>query len=226
MKISIVIPTYEMKGVGVSFLKYNIERIHSQSFKDYEIIVADHSEDYAISQLCSTIPDVKYFRDSRGRGNSSANMNNGVSHATGEIIKPMFQDDFFFSPLALAQIHGHFVAGARWVVCGNNVTTDREIFSREMIPSWNDRIIFGVNTLSSPSCLAYLNCGELWDERLVWLMDCYFYNRLFMRFGKPTIESDILVTNLCHSKQLTKLLPKSVKQYEVDLMKREYGTGN
>ena len=42
--ISICIPTYEMNGMGVEYLEYSFNILYSQTFKDFEIIISDHSE--------------------------------------------------------------------------------------------------------------------------------------------------------------------------------------
>jgi glycosyltransferase involved in cell wall biosynthesis len=224
MKISIVIPTYEMNGYGAEYLSHCIDSIANQSFKEYEVIVSDHSLDMDVKNLCSEIPSIIYVRNDRARGSSSANLNNAIQFATGDIIKPIFQDDYFHSDQALQIIHDAFIKKAKWVVCGSNVSVDHTTILYDFIPTWNPDIVFGRNTLSSPSCLAYLKCGLTWDERLLWLMDCNFYHRLFKKFGLPYLEKRILVTNFGHANQVTKLLPNERKQMEVDLMRQEYAS--
>ena len=92
-----------------------------------------------------------------------------------------------------------------------------------MIPYWNDDIVYGENTLSSPSCLAYRNNGMKWDERLIWLVDCKFYRELYDRYGEPTIGDAILVTNYGHEGQLTHTMGQEKKDWELNLIKKEYG---
>lgn len=225
MTISIVIPAYEAGGRGVEFLSNNIDHILLQSFSDYEIIISDHSIDGKISKYLSYVDDdrIRYYMNSNGRGSSSVNLNNAIRYATGNIIKPMFQDDYLFHPKALEIIVKRFDEGAKWLVCGNNSTYDRKNYFNEMIPYWNDDIIYGLNTLSSPSCIAYLNNGMVWDERLIWLVDCKFYRELYDRYGGPTIEDAILVTNYGHEGQLTNTMGQARKDWELNLIKKEYG---
>jgi len=226
MKISIVIPTYEYGGKGVEMLDRLIWSLSAQSFTNYEVIISDHSVNSDIMDYCldEYTVGVIYHRNKQNIGNSSANLNNAIRYATGEIIKPMFQDDWFYDNFnALSVIHNHFEHGAKWVVVGNNTFTDEKKYHNDFIPSWNDDIVFGHNTLSSPSCMAYLRCDEQWDERLVWLMDCEFYHRLYTKFGEPTIDPRILVTNYGHPLQYTHLIPNERKQWEVDLMRAEHG---
>ena len=42
-KISIIIPTYEMHGVGVKYVKELLESIKLQTYTDFEVIIIDHS---------------------------------------------------------------------------------------------------------------------------------------------------------------------------------------
>lgn len=226
MKISIVIPTYEYNGKGVYFLDRNLCRIFDQTFTNYEVVVSDHSLDNKIEDYCRELP-VIYHRNTEKIGNSSANLNKAISLSSGDIIKPMFQDDFFFSKDALNTIHDWFVLyEENWVVCRCCIEGEWGLKSVWIEPYWNDDMVYGANTLSSPSCLAYRRCDEIWDERLIWLMDCEFYDRLYHRFGEPGIINDILVVNYQHKEQLTNIIAQKRKQFEIDLMKKEHPNGN
>jgi glycosyltransferase involved in cell wall biosynthesis len=225
MKISIVIPSYEMRGKGVAYLKHNIDQILGQAYTDYEVVVADHSVGDDIKALIESYGDIRlvYRKNTENRGSSSANMNFGVMHATGEIIKPMFQDDFLYKPHALQVINDRFMEGIKWMVMASNVTENRTIYYYEFIPKWNDDIVYGNNTISGPTCVAYLKANEVrFDERLIWLMDVKFYYDMYRKYGLPYIEQEILVTNFKHPDQYTNLIPNKRKQEEVDLMKQEH----
>jgi hypothetical protein len=225
IKISIVIPTYEMVGHGVDFLKYNIGKILEQTFTDFEIIVSDHSIGDEIKDILTIYKDdrIVYLKNINNRGNAPANLNFGIMHASGEIIKPMFQDDYFCNHTALSLIHNVFLSGYTWAAMGSNQSKDRKKYYLENIPYYNANIIHGINTISSPSCIAYLKDNEIiWDESLAWLFDCKFYYDLHRKFGDPYIIKDILVTNFIHKDQCSNLLTEERKQLEVSRMKNEY----
>ena len=64
MKLSIAIPTYEFHGFGVEFLRVSLDRLKSQSFTDFEVIISDQSQDSLIKDLCDTysqVLDIKYI---------------------------------------------------------------------------------------------------------------------------------------------------------------------
>lgn len=228
MKISVVIPTYEAYGRGVEFTSRAVNSVLQQVDVDVEVIISDHSQDEAICDYVSRLSDprVVYVRNDLNRGNSSANLNNAIKHSSGDIIKPIFMDDYLCNPYALRLIKNKFLNDAKWVVCGSNTSKDGMTSYGDFIPRWNDNIIFGINTLSSPSCIAYKSCNIKWDERLIWLMDCKFYHDIANIFGLPTIEKEILVTNFAHPQQLTLTMGNERKHHETELMKREYGKRN
>src|ERR1700691_15781 len=101
--ISICIPAYEMDGEGARFLSRSLAAIQSQSFSDYETVVSDQSADDQIEKACALFPKVRYLRYPHKRGNSSANLNNALDHASGSYIKIIFQDDFLARTDSLAR---------------------------------------------------------------------------------------------------------------------------
>ena len=66
--ISICTPTYEMNGKGAEYLEYSFNILYYQTFKDFEIIISDHSESDLIKDLCdkwSSVLTIHYFRKDR-----------------------------------------------------------------------------------------------------------------------------------------------------------------
>lgn len=225
MKISIIIPTYNAFGRGREFVRYCIGQILNQSHSDYEVIVSDQSLDDGIKHLVGSYCDKRFtwIRNTQNIGSSSSNLNFGIAHATGEIIKPMFHDDYFFSNDALAIINNDFLGNPAWVIVGSNQTKDRQNYYGALTPYWNDSIVIGRNTLGSPSCVAYKNtCDIKWDEGKLWLIDCKFYWEMFNKYGLPYLENTILVSNLSHSGQLSHTLPNERKRQEVEDIKKEF----
>ena len=94
---SVVIPCWEIKGKGVDYLEWSFNILANQTFKDFEVVISDHSVDDEIRDLCDRwLPylDIIYTKNSHGRGKISPNLNNAIRHATGKYIKILFQDDF------------------------------------------------------------------------------------------------------------------------------------
>lgn len=227
MKISICIPTWEQNGFGTQFLKENFERIKSQTYKNFNVIISDHSKNNDIKKLCGEYSkhfEIKYIRNENYYGNSPANTNNSILNADGDIIKIIFQDDFLYSNDALFMIEEKFRnEKCEWLVCGCNHTyDDGNSFDRYMIPEWNDEIILGVNTISSPSVLAFKNNKELlFDEELTIMMDCEMYYKLHNKYDLPYIIKDTLVTNRIHQNQISNIHNGDIST-EINYLKIKY----
>ena len=66
--VSIAIPCYDIKGKGAEVLNYSLEIISIQTFKDYEVIITDHSADdeMNVQSVYNTWKDkmrIKYHRN-------------------------------------------------------------------------------------------------------------------------------------------------------------------
>lgn len=150
-------------------------------------------------------------------GRMAENTNAGIKKAKGEIIKILYQDDYLAHPHALAVIADRFTKG--WLVTG----CAHDPGTHTHLPTWNDEIYKGINTLGSPSVLAFENHDPLlFDESLTWLLDCDLYMRLHARYGLPTLLNDINVKIGIHEGQTTHLLADEIKQNEHNYLIQKY----
>lgn len=210
MKISIAIPTWESHGRGKEFLDDLLRTIEIQTFKDFEIVISDHSVDNSLLDVVYQFKDkfqISYFKNEDKRGNGPFNTNRVISKCSGDIIKIMFQDDFFYDDESLQKIYNCFAKDINWLLCGSNHTiNDGHNFYWDLYPSWNDNILKGTNTLGSPSCLSFkkhLFEKVKFDENLVMLMDCEYFYSLRKEFGDPYYLNDVLITNRVHKNQIS-----------------------
>lgn len=224
MRFSIVIPTWEQHGYGTVFFKQLLTSINSQSYKDFEVVVTDQSENDDIKKVCSDFKNLNivYLKNNEKRGNSPANLNNGLKNAKGEIIKIMFQDDFFIDSESLKIIDEKFKENlSGWLVNGCCHTHDGQNFFRYMKPSWNDKIIEGNNTISSPSVLSFLNQNiNYFDENLTMMMDCDYYYTLYKRYGLPCFLENYLIANRIHNFQISRMYNKNLEE-EINIIKNK-----
>ncbi len=226
-RFSICIPVWEQHGFGLQYLKDLIYSIQIQTFQNYEIVISDHSINNDIFDYClkESKKDytLRYFKYDENYGNGVANLNNTLKKAEGEIIKIMFQDDFMFTHKCLEALNKAFQDNnINWAVCGCNHTRDGIKFERPMVPSWNNYLLEGINTISSPSVLAFRNENiELFDQNLTMLMDVAYYHRLGERYGLPTILEDCLVTNRCHENQISSRYNRNLEE-EINYCKEKY----
>lgn len=224
--ISVCIPTYEMKGRGAEFLSYSFQKLHRQTFKDFEVVISDHSSDNSIESLCGrwkSMLSVKYFRHP-DRGNSSANVNNAIEKARGYIVKILFQDDFLCDEYALHKIFEVHYEGSIWCASACLHTEDGINLDRPFIPKYHEDIYLGENTISSPSVISFVrDRGTRFDENLVWLMDCDFYKSMRDKNGLPSLLLDHIVVNRLWGDNYTNLIEDSRKESEHLYVKNKYG---
>ena len=98
--ISVCIPCYEMSGEGHKYLEHNLNQLLIQDFKNFEVIVSDQSKNNEIKVLCDRYKNslnLKYYPNTDGKKQASANTNYAMKKASGDIIKILFQDDYLFS---------------------------------------------------------------------------------------------------------------------------------
>lgn len=90
-KYSIVVPAYETKKV---FLEELIDSVLTQSYPNFELIIADGSETDIVRQTLGQYNDerIVYIKLAQNSG-ISGNTNEGFSHTTGEYVALLDHDD-------------------------------------------------------------------------------------------------------------------------------------
>ncbi len=232
MKMSIAIPTWESYGKGNEFLDDLFRTIEIQSFKDYEVVVSDHSKNDDLVEVISKFENkfnLLYVKNKNDRGNGPANTNNAIDNCTGDIIKIMFQDDFFYDDEALEKIYNELSNSDKtWLLNGcNHTQDDGHSFYWEMFPRWNDRLLEGVNTISSPSVLAFKNnVKRRFDKSLTYFMDVEFYYGMMYDYGVPIFYDDVLISNRVSDYSVTTNVSNKNRDYfvtkETNYCKQKY----
>ena len=228
-KISIAIPTWETYGRGAEFLDDLLRTIEIQTFKDYEVCISDHSEDKEIFNKVGEFEDrinFCYEKNIHDRGNGPANTNRAIDMCDGDIIKVMFQDDFFYDDEALEKIYNALYNSDKvWLLNGCNHTADHgNSFYWDLYPRFNDKLLDGVNTLSSPSVLSFKKeVKNRFDTNLVHFMDIDFFYGMRENYGDPIFYDDVLVTNrFPNDSSISSNIPKDFSK-ESKYCKEKYG---
>ncbi|OGI07752.1 MAG: hypothetical protein A2Y40_09275 [Candidatus Margulisbacteria bacterium GWF2_35_9] len=190
--ISVCIPCYDMYGKGALYLTQLLDSLCIQTFKQFEVVISDQSKKSDSIKQCAdkymTKLNIKYIQHKGS--SSSTNMNHAIKHSSYDLIKPLFQDDFFVNPNALYEIS---LCQSGWGMA-SFVHTDKDNshYYKKMTPRWNDKIIKGINTIGCPSVIYfYKNNETFFDEKLEWLMDCEFYFLLKHLYGLPNRQKTI-----------------------------------
>lgn len=187
--ISIIIPTYEMKGMGTSFLRRALDSINKQvldPIHSIEVIVSDHSKNDQIARFIKTYASrfpIRHCLNSTGHGNISQNTNFGITQAQFPYAKILFQDSFLLETNYLNTVAEIITNHSPDYIFTSAAHLNNSIeISNEIHPHNNEFLLFGQNTASEPSTLTLktkLAQQILFDENLKLLMDCDFYYRLF-----------------------------------------------
>lgn len=226
MRISFCIPCYESQGRAQQYLFDIFYALNQQVYKDFNVWISDHSLNDDVFNACKEYSDlfeINYIRNDEDRGQISSNTNCALKHADGEILKILFQDDFILTNTLTQELDKVFVDGVNWVVSGfAHTIDDGRTHYNPKLPYYNDKLLEGVNTLSSPSILAIKNgINEYFDEKLIMLMDCDMYYRLYKKYGDPVILSDYHISNREHRNQ-TQRSNKHLLPIEIEYLKEKY----
>jgi hypothetical protein len=229
--LSVAIPTWEINGKGVEYLEHSFNILAQQSFTDYEVVISDHSEDNDIERLCnswSSMMNIKYIKNSYGRGRIAPNINNAIKHSNGVFIKMLFQDDFLYDIDSLQIIFDSIAENQDkdWFITSCVHTDDCIMMYDRMTPYYHDRIYAGINTISCPTVLTVRNDDELplFDESLNWLVDVEYYKRLYDAYGNPVVVDIICAVNRNSEVRATNIITEKQKQEEIQRVIRKYET--
>lgn len=226
---SVTIPAYEMHGEGGEFLTHSFEILARQTFKDFEVIVCDHSLNDVVKDVCEQwveVFDVKYFRNDYKIGGSSPNINTAMKLANGIWIKLLWQDDFLYDRHSLANIKNHIDANnPTWIASACEHSEDGENMYKPFYPQWTPDIHLGNNLISSPSVITFKNTEDkiYFDEDLIWLMDVDFYKRMYNKYGEPSYLNTITIVNRTWEHSVSNWLSDEIKNNEVIKMLEKHG---
>lgn len=171
------------------FMERLMNSLDQQTFKNFEVIVTED-------------------------GKMAENTNSAIKKATGDIIKLLYMDDYLYDKDALKHIYLSFTGG--WLASGC-IHDDGNSLTNPHFPKWSQNVKNGVNTIGSPSVVAFANDKPLlFNENLSWMLDVELYGRLFERYGEPTVINYIDVGIGLHPGQTTHLMSDEEKQREVE----------
>lgn len=191
-KISVCVPVHDMENreFFLNRLKVSLEK---QTYKNWELVITND-------------------------GKMAENTNSAIQKATGDIIKILFMDDYFYDENALQHIAD---ASGSWMVSG--CVHDNGIIHNPHYPKYNANIWTGKNTIGSPSVLAFRNDDPLlFDERLSWLLDCDLYERLYQRYGDPTVINYLDIGIGIGEHQTSNIMSDEEKQEEAVYMNNKH----
>jgi len=210
--ISICVPAYKR----VVYLKRLLSSLEIQSFVDFELIITDDSgEDSSVEKLIKSFNfnfSVVYHKNSSSLG-SPKNWLASISHAKGDWIKIMHDDDYFSSPTSLQEFVEEISDNVDCIFSGYDAVYENGQIKNMTISSNRFKqfvhqplSLFSNNIIGPPSVMMFRkSVTEIFDERLKWIVDWEYYIRLASKYKlkyitKPLIEvsyNDSQITNSC-----------------------------
>ncbi len=179
---------------GEFFLNRLLDSLDAQTFTDFEIVITSN-------------------------GKMAENTNSAIKKCSGEIVKILYMDDYL-APDALQNLSDNFTGG--WYASGC-LHDDGVAVGNPHIPSFIPGNLS--NSIGSPSVVAFENNEPLlFDEKLSWMLDVDLYQRLYERYGFPTLVNSMDVIIGLHDGQVTNLMGNEEKQEEVDYVIKKHGT--
>ncbi|MFN5372221.1 MAG: glycosyltransferase family 2 protein [Bacteroidia bacterium] len=211
--ISICIPTYNQADK----LKFLLDSIRVQTFRDFEVIVSDDSNCDDVALLCNSYSDlpISYYRNQPAKG-TPENWNYAISLAKGTWIKLMHHDDYFSSEDSLK----HFVEFAEsnpmidYVFCAtklHSLTNEESKISNYVVDKnvlknikKQSAYLFPKNIIGSPSIgLQRKSINISFDVNLIWLVDVDYFIQLLFNYKVVYLDKP-LITTIISETQLSK----------------------
>ena len=223
MRVSYCVPTHDHPRCE----KYMFDILYPlahQSFKDFELCVSHQGDEKRILRALDDYWDILNITYKRApEGNISVNTNHAMNMGEGDILKVLYSDDFILTSNLTEQLDKAFTSDVSWAVTGfAHTIDDGQTHYNPKLPVYNDRLLEGVNTLSSPSILAIRNdIREFFDEHLIMLMDCDMYYRLYKNYGNPVVLEDIHISNREHRNQTQRSNEHLIPE-EIDYLKKKH----
>ena len=210
--ISICIPSYKR----ISYLQRLLNSIAIQTFRDFEVIVSDDSNDNSVKDLLIDFEPkfkIRYFKNDPPLG-TPANWNFAMAKAEGEWIKLMHDDDWFATKDALQVFYNYtqqntnadFFYSAFQNIKENPV--QKEIVRMFLI----DKLLLKLSPyhllkkvyIGNPSCTLVRKSLNIWyDVRFKFIVDFEYYIRVIQQ-TKTSVYIDKVLLNIgFHEDQVT-----------------------
>jgi glycosyltransferase involved in cell wall biosynthesis len=198
-KISICIPSYEANGRGVEFINKNIQSILSQTYKNMEIVISDHSKNDDIENYIKGLglDNIVYLRNTENIGFPAHNTNNAIKNSSGNYIKLMNLDDFIVGEDTLQLMVDLLLNEGKWVISGcihydyGNGSWTNPIIPR--IEGDGRHLIRGINFVGCPS-VGLIPRDEYFDTEVLYMIDCELWYRMFIKYGYPGVSKDYRIS--------------------------------
>jgi hypothetical protein len=205
--LSMIIPVYDPNENFEIYLRELFESIMFQTQYPDQIILGGSSIPRYLERLLKEYKSkLKISLIMNNSDSTSSNLNSLTSESTSVITKILFQDDYFIDLDAITTIKSHFKEPSTvWLAASSkNYNDQTKEFERNIHPKMSSRLANGINSIGSPSVIAFKTEKFLpFNENLKWLLDCEWYLRMAHTHGNPKIIKAFQISNRLHANQAT-----------------------
>lgn len=202
--VSICIPAYNQTDK----LKFLLDSIRTQTFRDFEVIISDDSNCDNVAILCADYKDlpILYYRNQQSKG-TPENWNHAISLANGIWIKLMHHDDYFTNADALLDFinFSNLHPSADYIFCntklsrlesGNLIVSDYIVDQAILKKIKNhSAYLFPKNIMGSPSIGIHRKTMNVdFDKKLQWLVDVEYFIQILRNFNVFHINKPLIAT--------------------------------
>jgi glycosyltransferase involved in cell wall biosynthesis len=228
--VSICIPAYKR----ISYLERLLESIIIQTYKDFEVVITDDSNNDSVKDLLKEYENrlpIRYYKNEYSLG-TPANWNCAISNAKGQWIKLMHDDDWFSTAESLAGFvefadKDHpFIFSAYYTVSETSARKLHKLSEFKNTITKEPGVLFAKNVIGPPSVtFIHKDISENYDERLKWRVDIEFYMRVLKQSKHYTYIDAPLINIGLNKSQVTQSAFNNpgVELPEGWLLLKEYG---
>ncbi len=218
-------------------MKRLLESIIIQTYRDFEVIITDDSDNDLVKDLLKEYDNrlpIRYYKNEYALG-TPTNWNRAISKATGQWIKLMHDDDWFSSPDSLAIFAKNANTGSPFIFSAYYTVSETSVQKLHRLSEFKNTItkepgvLFAKNVIGPPSVtLINRNISENYDERLKWRVDIEFYMRVLKQSKHYTYIDAPLINVGLNESQVTQ---SAINNPEVELpegwlLLEEYGVNS
>ncbi len=208
--ISICIPAYKR----THYLQRLLQSVASQTFRDFEVVISDDSNDNSVELIVKEFEDkffIRYYHNKPSLG-TPANWNFAIGKANGEWIKLMHDDDWFANETALQAFANATKKGDKFITCDYDYKDDDGTIIRKMVlsPFTKKRILkqpmvlLNDNYIGQPSVvMVHRSVTAVYDERMKWRVDIDYYMQLLFSERQFTCIPGVLIHLGVNAMQVT-----------------------
>lgn len=223
-RVSILIPAYNQP----ENLRYALQSISRQTFKDFQVVIPDDTRDDAIFNVIQEFRHLPLtYHKNKWTLGSPANWNEAIRISNGDYIKFLHHDDWFTRPesleLFVRALDENPQANIAFSTSNGCGMSRKPSYEHRPTPQQISRlkndapaILSRANIIGAPSATIYRRSIDMkFDTRLKWLVDVDFYIRVLRKNPEFVFINDDLVNCLVSEQSVS-------HGYQNSLMKRVY----